>query len=85
LTYLYDEVTDGERALLRNTVTRLGLTTPQKVLEACSSNVWEQARLLNAFWHLVATAEIATDLDIKLTMVPDVRLQSGPVLATPGA
>lgn len=68
LPYLYDGIDAMERAILLKTLTRLGTTSPKRLLEACSSDAWERARLLNALWHLVATREVATDLCLRLTM-----------------
>lgn len=68
LPYIHDEVSDGERALLLKMLTKLGMCSPTALLDACSSNPWEKARLLNALWMLVATRAIKTDLRIRLTM-----------------
>jgi len=68
LPYLHDQIEDGERALLLRTLTKLGQATPELLLNACSSDRWERARLLNAVWILIARREIGTDLNLKLTM-----------------
>jgi hypothetical protein len=68
LPYLYDGIQNGERDLLLQSLIRLGPTSPRRLLEACSSDHWERARLLTAFWHLVACREVGTDLRLRLTM-----------------
>lgn len=72
LPYLYDGIEDGERAVLLTTLRRLGVATPKTLLEACSTDAWERARLLTAFWHLVACRDVAADLRLRLTMDSEV-------------
>ena len=75
LPYIHDTVGDGERALLTKMLRREGQSTPSNLLYACATDPWEQARLLNALWHLVAVREIACDLGTKLTMQSEIWLR----------
>lgn len=54
--------------LILGQVKRLGETDPQTLLHSLGHSRWYQAKLLPALWQLVANLEIATDLNIKLTM-----------------
>lgn len=72
LPYIQDEVSAGERALLLRTLAKQGASTPRALLDACSQDTWEKARLLNALWMLVATRAISTDLQVKLTMESEI-------------
>lgn len=54
--------------LLLDQVRRMSETDPQTLLHSLGHSRWYQARLLPVLWKLVANLEIATDLNIKLTM-----------------
>jgi len=75
LPYIHDAISDGEYALLTKTLRHQDLSTPFKLLAACASDPWEQARLLNALWHLVAVRDIECDLSIRLTMQSEIWLR----------
>lgn len=72
LPYIHDEVSAGERGLLLKMLSSQGASTPRALLDACSQDPWEKARLLNALWMLVATRVIATDLQVRLTMESEI-------------
>lgn len=75
LPYVHDSVSEGEHALLTKMLRRLEQATPSTLLSACATDPWEQARLLNALWHLVAIRDIGCDLGLKLTMHSEIWLR----------
>jgi len=68
LPFIHDHLLDGERGLLLSTLRRMDTATPSTLLASCSADPWEQARLLNALWVLVARGDVGTDLGRRLTM-----------------
>lgn len=68
LPYVYDEPDDqGIGAIIAN-LKRLGISTPSKLLNECSADRWQQARLLTVLWQQVAGRVVQTDLSARLTM-----------------
>lgn len=53
LPYVYDEPVDPGIVVLTTNLHRLGVSTPGKLLKECSSDRWEQARLLTVLWQQV--------------------------------
>ena len=64
------------QAQLKYTATALGPTTPQALLAASYWSTDEQALSIPALWQLVASGEIAADLQKPLTMSTPIRLQA---------
>lgn len=74
LPYVYDEPDDIGTVLLEAGLRRLGPTTPTALLQASSSDRWEQARLLTTLWNLVACRYVHTDLTCPLNMNSEIWL-----------
>lgn len=68
LPYVYDEPVDPDISVLIANLRRLGISTPDKLLKACSTDRWEQARLLTVLWQQVAARHVRADLSERLTM-----------------
>lgn len=72
LPYTYDEPDDAGTVLLETNLRRLGPTTTDALLKACSSDRWEQAKLLTTLWNRVARGYIRTDLTNQLNMKSEI-------------
>lgn len=68
LPYVYDDPVDPDIAVLTANLRRLGISTPDKLLKECSTDRWEQARLLTVLWQQVAARHVRADLAERLTM-----------------
>lgn len=53
-------------------VAQLRMATVEQVLQALSTDPWQQAEWLPAVWHLVANHRIGADLDEELTMISQI-------------
>lgn len=68
------EIDEGDFKLVLQTVSKLGLTSPQEVLLAAARDTWKRAELLYVLWYMVAHYFIQCDINRKLTMDTEIWL-----------
>lgn len=70
--FLLPQVRRGADLKLQNTLLsalrEVGESTPQKLLDGITQDLWIRAEYLPALWYLIGTFQIAADLDEPLTM-----------------
>jgi hypothetical protein len=68
LRYHHLPENEADTSLLLQTLSELGETTPDTLLDAITDDKWRKADLITALWQLVATHRICANLEESLTM-----------------